>query len=328
MAALEVLWSNQRGAEEAAELRHLFAPDIHLSIEPDKGKLAPYLPSTQVLVDGNPSDEALDSPRLAHVIAPMAGISPGLREQLLARPQLKLYNSHYSAPFVAQHALALVLACASRLLEADPPLRKGDWRALYDNDLMSLPLAGKTCLLLGYGAIGQGFAGLAKGFEMRFVVVKRTPLQDHSVGTSYPPEALTEAVAAADLIVVSLPHTPETDKILDTKVFAAMKPHAIVVNVGRAEVIDQYALYESLKQRRILAAGIDVWWRHPHDPTSRASTLPSKAPLHELPNIVVSPHRGNRMTGAESARIEDVAATLKAIVSGDERNRADAKRGY
>lgn len=324
---LNVLWRSGNSAKEIAA--YTFPDSINLKLETNPEKALKHLDWFHVLVDGNASDQLLDAPALQHVIIPFVGLDPEFRKKLLARPHLKVYNSHYNAAFVAQHMLALLLACASRLIEADRPLRQGDWRQRYD-DLESVFLPGKTCLLLGYGAIGKALVLLVRALGMKVSVLKRqTGKTVTEKGlTVYDTSQLHQALEQADVILCSLPGTPETENMLDARAFAHMRQGSILVNVGRGSVIDQYALYDALKSGHLLAAGIDVWWQYPKTKEDRASTFPSTAPLHTLPNIIMSPHRANRFAQEELARLNDVTQTLLAITQGLERNRIDVERGY
>jgi phosphoglycerate dehydrogenase-like enzyme len=317
---LHVLWRANASAKEVANFS--FAEDIHIKVETDATKALEHLQWFDVLVDGNASIELLDAPNLRHVIIPFVGLDPEYRMKLLERPHLKVYNSHYNHTFVAQHALGLLLACASRLIEADQPLRRGDWRNRYDR-LESMFLPAKTCLLLGYGAIGKALEPLLRGLGMKVNTVRR-----REEGEGRREERLYEALAQADVVVCSLPGTPETENMLDQKAFAAMKQGSVLVNVGRGSVIDQYALYEALKSKHLLAAGIDVWWNYPKTKEDRAMTLPATAPLHQLPNIIMSPHRANQFAGEDLVRLRDVVQTLETIAQGQERNRVDVEQGY
>jgi phosphoglycerate dehydrogenase-like enzyme len=322
---LTVLWRSNLAAELIHSNQHLFA-DIQMIVEGNKDKALGHREEIDVLVDGNPPTELLDGKHLKHVIVPFVGIEPSLREALLKRPHITLHNSHYNDGFVAQHMLALLLACANRLVEADLTFRKGDWRQRYDR-LDSLYLSGKTCLLLGYGAIGKKLAPILQTLGMNVSVLKRNASQEKNLKV-YTTEQLHEALARADVVLCSLPETPETVNLLDKAAFQAMKPNSLLVNVGRGKVIDQHALYEALKNRHLLGAGIDVWWNYPKDKEARAYTLPSDAKLHELPNIIMSPHRANQTLGEEQVRIEDIAKTIQAIARGETRNVVDVKRGY
>lgn len=327
---ITALWSSRFGAAQAAGLRPLLDPEITLIIEPDRDKATAYSAQIDVLIDGRPTEALLDAPRLRHVIVPWAGIPPEVRDGVLRRPHLRLYNSHYNAAFVAQHAVALLLACACRLVEADLALRRGDWRPRYDEAFTSVYLPGKTCLLVGYGAIGREAAKLLHGLGMRLTAVRRTPAPagDPWLAAVYTPSQLHAALADADAVLISLPQTPETEGLFDAEAFAAMKRGSLLVNVGRGAVIDPQALYRALTDGTLIAAGLDVWWRYPQSEAERSCTFPAEVPLHELPNVVLSPHRANAVDGEAEARLGDIAATLNAIARGKVRNAVDPRRGY
>jgi phosphoglycerate dehydrogenase-like enzyme len=322
---LSVLWRSNLTTELAEKNRGLFR-EVRFILEPNKEGALEHVDDVDILVDGNPPTELLAGKKLKHVIVPFVGIDPSLREALLTRPHIKLYNSHYNDSFVAQHVLALLFACANRLVEADMTFRKGDWRQRYDR-LDSLYLSGKTCLLLGYGAIGKKLAPVLQSLGMDISVLKRHAVQENNLKV-YTTEQLHEALANADVVLCSLPETPETINLLDKAAFAAMKQNSILVNVGRGKVIDQHALYDALKSNHLLAAGLDVWWNYPKNTEARAHTLPADAPLHELPNIIMSPHRANQTLGEEQTRLEDIAKTINAIAKGETRNLVDVERGY
>lgn len=323
---LPVLWRSHLAAALVADHPSLFDPGITFTVETDKDK-AKELGGYEVLVDGSPDAALLDAPTLKHVVVPYVGVNDALRENMLSRPHLKLYNSHFNDAFVAQHAVALLLACSNRVATADRALREGDWRPRHDDAFESVFLPGKTCLLLGYGAIGREVETRVRGLGMQVSALRREPNRDDEV-KQYGPDDLHEALGAADVVVVSLPSTPRTKNLLDEAAFKALKPGGILINVGRGDVIDQHALYDALKSRHLFAAGLDVWWTYPKDEADRAHTFPADAPLFELPNIVMSPHRANQVQGWERESLKDVARTLNALVKGEERNRVDPERGY
>ena len=106
-------------------------------------------------------------------------------------------------------------------------------------------------------------------------------------------------------------------------------PHgSLLVNVGRAAVIDEDALFDALSSGRIGAAGIDVWWRYPDPADPGAAAWPANRPFWTLPNVVLSPHRAEATRASERARVADVCATLRAIAEGRERSRVDVAEGY
>ncbi len=289
-----------------------------------------------VLVDGTPSDAALDVPGLRHVIVPYAGIRPSLQAQLLARPHLTLHNSHFNAGFVAQHALALVLAGAGRLVRYDQALRRGDWRGGSEDAVSpdrwggppSVHLAGKRALLVGYGAIGKALHPLLEAVGLEVHAVRRTPAPSDPVPTS-DLGGLHEALAASDVVVVSLPGTPATQGVFGAAAFSALRDGAVFVNVGRGAVMDEDATWEALNARKFSALALDVWWTYP-DETSEGAVFPSRHPFHTHPDVLMSPHRANAVDAWRTVRVDDVHATLRAIwLEGDlAHNRVEPSLGY
>ena len=116
--------------------------------------------------------------------------------------------------------------------------------------------------------------------------------------------------------MIAVPASPATDRIVDGTVLDAM-PDGIVVNVGRASVVDEDALYERLADGRLFAAGLDVWWRMPADPSERAGTMPSNHPFHELDGVAMTPHVGGGLgePDIEVARAEAIAEVVREIAA-------------
>lgn len=304
-------------------------PDgARLTIETDLERALAHRDEVDVLVDARPS-ALLDGAALTHVIFPFAGLPPTLGAAVRERPGLTLHNAHYNAPFVAQHALALLLAAAHRLAPHDAALRRGDWGDRRHPE-PSVHLAEREALLLGYGAIGRQLVPMLQGLGMRVTALRRRPDADAAqdgvrvVG----PDELGDALARATAVLVSLPATPATEGLLGAAALARLPRGALVVNVGRGAVIDQDALYDALVDGRVGAAGLDVWWTYPEDRTRERATLPATRPFGLLPNVVLSPHRADATDRSERARVEDVCATLRAIAAGETRHVVDVDAGY
>ena len=323
---LRVLWRAQ--PPDPVPGPDLLPDGARLTVERDLDRALAHRDAIDVLVDARPS-ELLDGAALAHVIFPFAGLPPTLGAALRERPHLTLHNAHYNAPFVAQHALALVLAAAHRLLPHDAALRRGDWGDRQHPET-SVHLADREALLLGYGAIGRRVGTMLQGLGMRVTALRRRLEADDAqegvrvVG----PDDLGDALARATVVVVSLPATPATEGLLGAAALARLPRGALVVNVGRGAVIDEDALYDALVDGRVGAAGLDVWWTYPEDRDRGRATLPARRPFGLLPNVVLSPHRADATDTSERARVEDVCATLRAIAAGEARHVVDVGAGY
>lgn len=177
-----------------------------------------------------------------------------------------------SAISIAEHALALLFAIARRLPEMDALTRAGAWPRG-----RCVQLAGKTCGILGYGAIGREFASRAQALGMRVLVW--TPHPDRHPGLAITP--LPDLYAAADVLSLHLRLSPSTRHFLGAAEFALFKPTAILVNTARGALVDEAALIDALRTGRIAGAGLDVFTKEP---------LPPGAPILDAPNLVVSPH--------------------------------------
>ncbi len=322
---LRVLW--RAAPPDPLPEPDLLPPGCQLVVERDLTRALARRDDVDVLIDGRPSD-LLDGASLRHVIFPWAGLPPTLRDALLERPHLSVHNAHHNAPFVAQHALALLLAAAHGLLPADRALRRGDWGDRHD-PARSHHLAGREALLLGYGAIGRHLAPQLRALGMTVTALRRRPAAAEEDGVRMVgPDALPEALTRAKAVLCSLPGTPATRGLLDGAALRRLEPGALVVNVGRGDVIDETALYEALVDGRVAAAGLDVWWNYPPDRDAEGDTLPANRPFWELPNVVLSPHRADATDVTDRARLEDVCATLRAIARGETRHRVDVTAGY
>jgi len=146
-------------------------------------------------------------------------------------------------------------------------------------------IAGRTVGIVGYGDIGRAVAERARAMGMRVIAEKRhAPADgagDDCAERIYPPERTAEMIAQADYIVVTAPLTAETRGLIGEPQFAAMKPSAVVINLGRGPVIDEVALERALATRRIRGAVLDVFDSEP---------LPAGHPFYRMDNVLVSPH--------------------------------------
>ena len=140
-------------------------------------------------------------------------------------------------------------------------------------------LDGQRLVVVGYGPIGQEVVRLAEAFRMDPVIVRRAAHGDEPCQVR-PLAELTDAVSDADAVVVALPLTDTTRGIVSADVIAAMASHAMFVNVGRGELVDQVALTDALTSGRLGGAGLDVFATEP---------LPADDPLWDLPNVIISP---------------------------------------
>ena len=201
-------------------------------------------------------------------------------------------NSHAHAFTIAEYGFSLLNAASKELIANDQLLRKGDWDY---HKHQSVSLHNKTIVFLGYGEIAKSFKKLCESFNMEFLAVKRTKECDDSSIKIFLQEERIDALKQADFIFNSLPLTDKTKNFLNEEEFDNMKPTAIIVNVGRGETINDEALYNALKERKIKGAAIDVWYNYPENRWGEEQEpipcFPSNHPFQELDNIIMSAHR-------------------------------------
>jgi phosphoglycerate dehydrogenase-like enzyme len=161
-------------------------------------------------------------------------------------------------------------------------------------------VAGRRLVVIGAGDLARGLAQRARAFEMTTVAVARdtakTRAHDALFDDIRSPRDLHTVLVNADAVVVTVPHTPETEGMIDRAAFAAMKPGVVFVNVARGQVIDEAALLDGLESGRIGFAALDVATTEP---------LPPESPFWDLPNVLISPHSASTVVG-ENAKIVEI----------------------
>ncbi len=217
---------------------------------------------------------------------------------------------------IAEYVMAAVLLHRIALPKADADLRRGIWTYQASAaDTAHQEVHGSTIGLLGFGHIGREIAARARAFGMHVHVANRSPVSHEHVDRAWGLAKLPDFLASADFIVTSLPLLPETTGLIDAAALAAMRPGAVLINVGRGGVVDEAALYQALVEKRIGGAVIDTWYQYP--PAPGVATQPSRLPFHELPNIVMTPHMSGWTTGTIARRRAVMADNINRLVRGE-----------
>lgn len=210
----------------------------------------------------------------------------------------------------ANIAVALMLSVSRRVVEGDRFVRSGGWAkggASSALSWMGVHLSGQTMLIVGAGRIGRAVALRALGFGMKVRYVARTDHQDFERDPINATRVeLDEGLALADVVSVHTPLTPETRHLLDARRLALLKPTAIVVNTSRGPTIDEAALVEALRARRIWGAGLDVLEREPE----------LSPGLAELDNVVLTPHIGSAERYWREEMTRMVLLNARGIIEG------------
>jgi glycerate dehydrogenase len=219
----------------------------------------------------------------------------------------------YSTPSVAQHVFALLLELTRGAGRHAALVRQGHWSSSPDFAFWvgdQVELAGLTCGIVGFGAIGRAVARIAGAFGMRVLVHTRTP--DPAAWPEVTFVGLNELFTTADIISLHCPLSDETRGLVNAMRLAAMKPTAYLINTGRGPLVDEAALASALRAGQIAGAGLDVLAQEPP---------PADNPLLTAPNCVITPHLAWATTASRQRLLDVAIDNVRAFVEGNPRNR-------
>lgn len=208
----------------------------------------------------------------------------------------------YSAPAVAEHAIALAMVVAKRVLQNDRLVREGAWA----RDPVG-QLYGKTLGVVGAGPIGKRAAELGRGLGMDVVAWTYRPDEAWGARAGVRWAPLAEVMRTADVVTVHVRLSERSRGLLDRPLLESMKPGAILVNTARGAVTDEEALLELLSSGRIAGAGLDVFTQEP---------LPPGHPFTVLDNVVLSPHLASSTPEADADGLEMVVDNIRQWLAG------------
>ena len=222
---------------------------------------------------------------------------------------------------LSEFVFFVLLSYVRRLRHLEDEQRRHHWERFCGDEL-----EGKTLGIVGMGEVGRRVASVGRCFGMRVIAVSRRD-SDHTaddlgIDALFPADSLHEMLGEADALVLSVPHTAETEGLIDEAAFGALKPGAVFVNIARGQVVDEAALTRGLREGAIAFAGLDVFAVEP---------LPPDSPLWDLPNVIISPH-SSANADRENRKITDIFChNLACYVEGryeDMRNVFDKAKMY
>ena len=289
------------------------------AVEGDETAVLPNLADADVLVSmGFTRPMAEAAPRLRLVQVPGAGLDR--IDRSVMRPGLRLANAYGHEAGIAEYIMGAMLALTRSFGSLDASLGRGRWDSQWAVGTPMPPpspeLAGKTLGILGLGHIGEALACRAAAFDMQVCAVRRQPQKEVPAGFSFigGPERLDEVLRQADYLAITLSLSPETRNLLDDRRLDLMKPSAYLINVARAEIVDEDALYRALSAGKLAGAALDVWYRYP---TTPGPTLPANQPFHELGNVIMTPHVSGWTEGMLEARAKLIAGNIERTARGE-----------
>ena len=315
---IKVAFAGSFAARLAAPVRAKLTAPCAVAVD-DEAAIVPALADTDVLVSmGFTRAMAAAAPRLKLVQVPGAGLDRVDRAAL--RPDVQLANTYGHEAGIAEYVIGTMLALTRGFGRLDTKLRRGEWESQWAVGTPAPPLwpelAGKTLGILGFGHIGQAVARRAVAFDMRVCAIRSHAQAEAPSGVAFVggPERLDEVLAQADYLAVTLSLSAATRNLLDTARLQRLKPTAVLINVARAEIIDEAALYQALATGRLAGAALDVWYRYP---TAHGATPPSTQPFHTLDNVLMTPHVSGWTAGMLEARAALIATNIERTVRGE-----------
>jgi phosphoglycerate dehydrogenase-like enzyme len=298
-------------------------PDIRMIVSNDPSQLRQAAPEADVMLLGD-----FESPGFLSDVFPHAtrlrwlhSISAGVESFLpvIAASPVPLTNGRgmFRVP-LAEWAVGAMLFFAYNLRRLIQQQEEGRWERVYHQGL-----AGHSLGIVGYGEIGAAIAQRARPFGLKISALRRKPelsLDDPLLDATYRPEQLHEMFAASDYVALATPLTPSTRGMIGPAEFAAMKPSAVLVNVGRGPVIDEPALIDALESGRIRGAALDVFATEP---------LPTGHPFYRMKNLLLSPHSADHTPGFKERALEIFVENFERFRKGEPlHNLVDKHAGY
>jgi phosphoglycerate dehydrogenase-like enzyme len=275
------------------------------------------------------------APDLKWVQLHSAGVDHLLGHPLMKSDILLTTTSGIHATPIAEYVFASILAFNRRVPQMLTYQSRREWPQGRWNLFARPELRDRTLGIIGYGSIGREVGRIARCFGMRVVATKRSVSQMRDVGyavqgtgdrkgalldEAFPPERLSDMLGLCDYVVVTVPLTPETRKLIGEAGLRAMKPSAYLVNISRGETVDEAALIRALQEGWIAGAGLDVFEEEP---------LPSDSPLYDLENVILSPHVSGFTLRYDERASDLFAENLRRYLTGEPLlNLVDKERGY
>jgi glycerate dehydrogenase len=255
-----------------------------------------------------PAGIVRSSPRLRFIQLLSAGADSVDFAAIPERLMLAGNVGAYAEP-MAEYVMAMALALARRLPQRHADLAKGEFK-MWER---VLTLDGAVCAILGFGGIGQATGRLMRAFGARIHAVNSSGRTNEPVEFIGTLANLDQVLAAADVLVIALPLINATRGLIGARELGLMKPAAILVNVGRAAIVDERALYEHLRDQPEFCAGIDAWWQEP----ASGSGFRTGYPFFDLPNLIGSPHNSGVTDGALEVGARMAAENVRRFLCGE-----------
>ncbi|MDB5572288.1 MAG: hypothetical protein JWN93_3471 [Hyphomicrobiales bacterium] len=281
-------------------------PDLKIDMVDHHSKAAPFTPDADIVVSFGVqlSDEIFARGKNIKWVQALGSGVDGIVDQPSLRPEIVVTNMQgLHGPPCAESALCSMLALA----RAMPRVMENQRHAKWERFPMRL-LDGKTAVLVGVGVIAEALAPRCKAMGMRVIGVSGATRAVVGFDEMRPRARLRETAAEADFLVMIAPYTPQNHHMIDAGVIAAMKPQSFLINIARGGVVDEDALLDALRRKRIAGASLDVFKEEP---------LPEPHPFWSMDNVIVTPHLAGLHDEYPDRAIPIVEHNIRKFLAGD-----------
>jgi len=290
-----------------------------------------YLKEVEVAIGGTFSKGDLEQAKKLKLIQiPFAGVDKLDFDLYKDSQDIYICNIHANRTAVAEHAFALILALAKNIVTNDRDLRLGRWHGFSTKE-STIQLRGKSLGIVGLGSMGWEIAKIGHTLGMKVFALKRK-IEEKDLKKKNILEFLGEekdlekVIKESDFIVIAVPLAKGTKGLIGEKELKLMKGKYLI-NLSRGVVVDEEALFKSLKEGNLTGAAIDTWYQYPS--SEQREILPSKYDFHKLDNIIMSPHTAGYTDRALEENIKSVFDNIVKIYYGEEpENRIDLELEY
>jgi phosphoglycerate dehydrogenase-like enzyme len=262
--------------------------------------------------------------RLRWLHSPAAAVHQLIFPELVTSDVILTNARDVHGPVVAEHVISQIFGLAKSIPSAVRLQQKHQWgqQAMWESQPRVREVAGAILGLIGLGSIGREVARKASALEMKVIACREHPEKRRPEGVSMVvgPAQIDELLGQSDYVVLAAPLTSETRSLMDAVRIAQMKPDACLINVGRGPLIDEPALAEALKAKRIGGAALDVFSKEP---------LPPDSPLWDLDNLLITPHTAALTEKLWHRHYQSISENLRRYLAGEPLLAiVDKARGY
>jgi phosphoglycerate dehydrogenase-like enzyme len=315
---LKILMASPRLARTASKLQEMIPKDIQIIIPKTESieELANLARDVEVIICVHLSREVVQAAKRLKFIQKRGAGVDGIPFDVLKENILVANTSGANPVPLAEGIVALVLALAKRIVQRHNRFQERNMK-----HKSGVELRGKKVGIIGLGSIGIEVARLLHAFQMRILALKRNPSIIPETKFDFDflggPEDLKYLLKNSDFVIVTVPLTPETRGMIGEHELQLMRKTAYIINVARADIIQEKPLYKALKEDWIAGAAIDVWWP-PHwwDPTWNIEEIRPEYPIWKLSNVIATPHNIGSTDTPSDAGLHIIADNIHRLIDG------------